>query len=219
MAKRAFDIVFSALGLVVAAPLLLLIGLWLRLEGDGPVFFRQERIGRSGRPFELVKFRTMVPEDGISDEIGVTMSGHPRVKRATGRFLRKTKLDELPQLLNVLWGDMSFVGPRPELARYVRFYPEQYREEVLSVRPGITDWAALRFSNEEAMLEGREDPEEFYVERILPTKVELYRDYLRNRSLWYDLGLILLTVMALLLPPIRKRLQFSAVERQMGSRK
>lgn len=208
MVKRGFDIVFSALGLLAVSPLLLLLGAWILLEGDGPVFFRQKRIGRYGRPFDLIKFRTMVPDDGRGGEIGVTMSGHPRVKRASGRFLRKTKLDELPQLWNVLRGDMSFVGPRPELERYTRLYPAGDREEVLSVRPGITDWAALRFSHEEEMMADCQDPEAFYVERILPAKVALYRAYVRNRSFWYDLGLILLTVFALLLPPVRERLRY-----------
>lgn len=211
MIKRLFDIIFAVLGLVVTSPVFLLVALWIWLEGDGPVFFRQQRIGRFGRPFDLIKFRTMVPDDGSGGDIGVTMSGHPRVKRLSGRLLRKTKLDELPQLWNVLRGEMSLVGPRPELERYVRLYPERDRDEVLSVRPGLTDWAALQFSDEEAMLEGRDDPEAFYVERILPAKVSLYRKYVRRQSFWYDIGLIALTVLALLLPPIRERLRYTAL--------
>lgn len=209
MAKRLFDIVFAVLGLIVTSPVFLLVGLWIWLEGDGPVFFCQQRIGRFGWPFDLIKFRTMVPDDSRGGDIGVTMSGHPRVTRLSGRLLRKTKLDELPQLWNVLRGEMSFVGPRPELERYVRFYPAHDRDEVLSVRPGLTDWAALQFSDEGAMLEGRDDPEAFYVERILPAKVSLYREYVRRQSFWYDIGLIVLTVLALLLPPVRERLRYT----------
>lgn len=209
MAKRLFDIVFSAMGLVITSPFFLLIAIWIKLEGDGPVFFRQQRVGLGGKSFALVKFRTMVPEAPGEGDIGVTMSGHPRVRRASGKFLRKTKLDELPQLMNVLRGDMSFVGPRPELEKYVEHYPEEDKRTVLSVRPGITDWAAIKFADEEAMMAGRQDPEQFYINSIMPEKVALYRQYVENRSFFYDVGLICLTVTTLLIPGLRKRFRYT----------
>jgi len=209
VAKRLFDITFALFGLLVSSPLFVVIVCWIGLERDGPVIFRQWRVGRYGEPFELFKFRTMVQEEPGENDVGVTMSGHPRIKRTSGRFLRKTKLDELPQLVNVLRGEMSFVGPRPEIERYVRHYSVEDRQQVLSVRPGITDMAAIRFSREEAMMAGQENAEQFYVESILPAKIALYREYVRKNSFLYDFALILLTVLVLLLPPLRRRLTYT----------
>jgi lipopolysaccharide/colanic/teichoic acid biosynthesis glycosyltransferase len=210
MMKRLFDILFSLFGLLISSPLFAIVGAWIWLEKDGPIIFKQRRVGQHGKVFGLLKFRTMVPEKPGDRDIGVTMSGHPRVKRASGKFLRKTKLDELPQLINVLRGDMSFVGPRPEIERYVQHYSDDDRAQVLSVRPGITDLTAIKFSNEEAMMAGQANPEEFYVQKILPAKVSMYRDYVRNHSFLKDIGLILLTVLVLLVPALRRKMTYQS---------
>lgn len=206
MIKRLFDVVSSAIGLLLSAPLLALICLWIWIEGNGPIFFCQRRIGLNEKPFSLIKFRTMVPETETSQDLGITVAGNSRVKRLSGHFLRKTKFDELPQLVNVLKGDMSIVGPRPEVERYVQLYPQEAKCRVLSVRPGLTDLAALRFSDEASVLAGQDDPEAFYIDQILPAKLQLYDEYIRRQAFWYDIGLILLTVCAILLPSLRRRL-------------
>lgn len=193
MAKRAFDLLLSALGLLLLAPVLLLIALWVKLDSPGPVFFRQERVGRFGRPFFIHKFRTMrVDNAGLQITVGVD----PRITRA-GRVLRAAKLDELPQLWDVLRGAMSLVGPRPEVPRYVALYPPQLREIVLSVRPGITDPASLSFRNESELLAAAADPEREYVEVVMPTKLRLAAAYVRRATLRSDLRVILATLGAL----------------------
>ncbi|MFY8117841.1 MAG: sugar transferase [Roseateles sp.] len=193
MAKRAFDLLLSALGLLLLAPVLLLIALWVKLDSPGPVFFRQERVGRFGRPFFIHKFRTMrVDNAGLQITVGVD----PRITRA-GRVLRASKLDELPQLWDVLRGAMSLVGPRPEVPRYVALYPPQLREIVLSVRPGITDPASLSFRNESELLAAAADPEREYVEVVMPTKLRLAAAYVRRATLRSDLRVILATLGAL----------------------
>ena len=180
LAKRAFDIAAAAVGLVVLAVPILLIALWVRLESPGPAFYRQVRVGRYGRDFRLFKFRTMVTDaDRIGDAL--TVGDDPRVTRA-GRFLRDTKLDELPQLFNVLRGEMSFVGPRPEVPEFVAHYSDQERNEVMSVRPGLTDEAAIVFRHESRLLAGQADAKRYYVESILPEKIRLYREYVRQRT-------------------------------------
>ena len=188
IAKRSYDIVFAALGLLILSPLLLLIALVVKLNDGGPVFFLQERAGRYGRLFWIWKFRTMVvgaEKRGPS----VTKAGDQRVT-AVGRILRKTKLDELPQLWNVLRGEMSFVGPRPEVPRYVaRYTPEQ--RQVLNLTPGVTDLATLEFRHEEELLQDVPDTEKFYVEYCLPRKVELNLEYNRHANLWQDTRIIL----------------------------
>ena len=191
MTKRLFDLVFATAGLIVLCPILLAIATWVRLDSPGPALFRQERIGRAGRPFTMLKFRTMraAPEAGAPL---LTAAADARVTLA-GRLLRRTKLDELPQLLNVVRGEMSLVGPRPEVARYVALYPADVRARVLSVRPGITDYAALLFRDESALL-GTDDPEAVYVSTILPRKLELYERYVAEQSLRTDLRLILRTI-------------------------
>lgn len=189
MAKRCFDVLCAALGLLLLAPLLLLIALWVKLDSPGPALFRQTRIGRHGVPFTIHKFRTMRAEPGKA----ITVGADPRITRA-GRWLRASKLDELPQLWDVLRGAMSLVGPRPELPRYVELYPKEMRERVLAVRPGVTDPASLAFSHEAELLAAAADPEREYREVILPAKLRLSADYAANANLGTDLQLILRTL-------------------------
>ncbi|RYG90251.1 MAG: sugar transferase [Alphaproteobacteria bacterium] len=189
MGKRLFDLICSALGLLLLAPLLLTIGVWIRLDSPGPALFRQTRIGRHGVPFNIHKFRTMRVEPGAA----ITVGQDPRITRS-GRWLRGSKLDELPQLWDVLRGAMSLVGPRPELPRYVEFFPAELRERVLSVRPGITDPASLAFSREAELLARAADPEREYRDVILPAKLRLSADYAAQASVATDLLLILRTL-------------------------
>jgi lipopolysaccharide/colanic/teichoic acid biosynthesis glycosyltransferase len=203
--KRVLDIVAAVLGLVVLAPLLAIIALAVRLDSSGPVLFRQTRVGRNGRPFEILKFRSM--HQASSPAVGaplLTTSTDPRITRI-GAVLRRTKLDELPQLLNVMVGDMSLVGPRPEVPRYVAAYSDEARSEILSVRPGITDEAAIEFRDESALLELSSDPERTYVEEILPRKVEHYRRYVRNRTLLGDLSILARTIWRVIRPSDLRR--------------
>ena len=189
--KCLFDMVFASVGLLVLAPAGLLIALLIKLSDGGPVFYRQTRIGQLGKPFRIWKFRSMVVN---ADKIGVqfTKDEDPRITRI-GRFLRKTKLDELPQLWNVLVGDMSFVGPRPEVSRYVdRYTPEQ--REILKYKPGITDMAPLLFRDEEALLRGTVDVEGFYLQYCLPKKIELNREHAERASLLRDIWIIMQTL-------------------------
>jgi lipopolysaccharide/colanic/teichoic acid biosynthesis glycosyltransferase len=191
-ARRALDVATAAAGLAVLGPVLVGIGALVRLTSPGPALFRQERVGRDGRPFEILKFRTMVA-GGQGPQ--VTRAGDARVTRV-GRLLRRTKLDELPQLVNVLRGDMSLVGPRPEVPRYVAMYtPEQRR--VLSVRPGITDWASIAYADEEAVLARYPDLERAYVEEVMPRKLALNLRYLERRGLATDLAILWQTARAL----------------------
>lgn len=194
MIKRGFDVLASLAGLVLLSPVLAVVALAIKLTSPGPVFFRQERVGRGFRRFEILKFRTMVPD---APKLGgqLTAGEDPRITRV-GRLLRKTKLDELPQLINVLKGDMSFVGPRPEVPRYVEIFRDDYRE-LLTVRPGITDLASLKYRDESEVLGRSSDPETTYVEQVLPEKIALGKQYLRRSSLWFDVGLIFKTLFRL----------------------
>ncbi|GAB3465630.1 O-antigen biosynthesis protein WlbG [Massilia terrae] len=194
MSKRLFDLVAAALGLIVLAPLFLAIAAWVKLDSRGPVFYRQQRVGRGGTLFSIVKFRTMFQRPADAREL--TVGRDPRITRA-GHFLRHYKLDELPQLLNVLHGTMSLVGPRPEVPRYVACYPPEVRALVLSVAPGITDWASILYKEENSILGRATDPERVYIETILPTKLDYYVRYVRERSLWLDLRIIWRTLAAL----------------------
>jgi lipopolysaccharide/colanic/teichoic acid biosynthesis glycosyltransferase len=193
--KRALDVTAAAAGLVVLGPALVGIAALVKLTSPGPAIFRQERVGRDGRPFEILKFRTMTADaPGRGPEI--TRAGDARVT-PVGRLLRRTKLDELPQLLNVLRGEMSLVGPRPEVPRYVaRYSPEQRR--VLSVRPGITDWASLAYLDEEDLLAAQADLEHGYVHEIMPRKLALNLEYLERRGFWSDIGILWQTARTLL---------------------
>ncbi len=195
--KRALDVVLVSVGLVLLAPVLLLVALAIKLEGKGPVLFKQERVGRGFRGFRLFKFRTMVV-DAERLGPGLTVQNDSRVTRL-GRFLRNSKLDELPQLFNVLRGEMSLVGPRPELARYVNLFSREYRE-ILRVRPGITDLASVTYRRESALLDAPEDAESTYVKTILPEKLRLSRLGVERTSVLHDLGLILETLLVLVYP-------------------
>ncbi len=195
MAKRAFDLACAALGLLLLAPLLLGIALWIKLDSRGPVFFRQQRVGRRGVPFLIHKFRTMVA-DAPALGAPITVGADPRITRA-GRALRRSKLDELPQLIDVLAGSMSLVGPRPELPRYVAMYPAALRDKVLSVRPGITDPASLEYRDESALLARAADPERAYVDEVMPAKLRRAAQYVDQMSLRNDVRLIGATLRAL----------------------
>ena len=195
MAKRLFDILCAGVGLLLLSPLLLAVAAWVKLDSRGPVMFRQERVGRFGRTFRIHKFRTMrVDAPKLGPQI--TIGDDARITRS-GRWLRASKVDELPQLWDVLRGAMSLVGPRPEVPRYVALYPEEQRALVLSVRPGITDPASLSFRNESELLAQAEDPEREYVEVVMPMKLRLAADYVRNASLGGDIRLILATLGAI----------------------
>jgi len=195
MAKRLFDIVCAGIGLLLLSPLLLAVAVWIKLDSPGPVMFRQERVGRFGASFRIHKFRTMrVDAPRLGPQI--TIGDDARITRS-GRWLRASKVDELPQLWDVLRGAMSLVGPRPEVPRYVALYPAELRELVLSVRPGITDPASLSFRNESELLARAEDPEREYVEVVMPMKLRLAADYVRNASLGGDIRLILATLGAI----------------------
>lgn len=195
MAKRLFDLLLSSLGLVLLAPLLLALALWIKLDSRGPVLFRQERVGRFGRPFLIHKFRTMAV-DAPTRGPQITIGADPRITGA-GRFLRRSKLDELPQLWDVLRGAMSLVGPRPEVPRYVALYPDAQRRLLLSVRPGITDLASLQYRDESEQLAGSADPERTYVDVVMPAKLALSTRYVQEASFGGDLRLILATVASL----------------------
>ena len=194
-AKRAMDIVVSAAALCVLWPVLALIALAIVVDDPGPVFYRQVRVGRGGRPFRIFKFRTMVV-DADRKGLSITVGRDSRITRV-GALLRKTKLDELAQLLNVLCGQMSFVGPRPEVPRYVELYTP-YQRQVLLVRPGITDYASIAYRNENDLLAGAKDPERMYIETVMPDKIELNMKYLREISPLADVRLILKTIIAVI---------------------
>ena len=188
MFKRSFDVVAAAFGLVLFGLPMLLVALWIRLDSPGPVFFRQERVGRHGKLFRIHKFRTMTVD---AEQRGpqLTVGADARVTRA-GRVLRANRLDELPQFLDVLAGDMSLVGPRPDVPRYVERWPAELRARVLAVRPGITDPASLTFRDEATLLARAADPEREYLDVILPRKLALAADYADHASLWTDLAVI-----------------------------
>jgi lipopolysaccharide/colanic/teichoic acid biosynthesis glycosyltransferase len=195
MPKRIFDLVFSALALLLLAPVFALIALAIRWDTPGPVFFRQDRVGRGGRPFRIRKFRTMVV-DAPALGPAITIGQDPRITRV-GAWLRRTKLDELPQLMDVLQGHMSLVGPRPEVPQYVALYPPELRERVLAVRPGITDPVSLKLADEARVLAASADPERTYREELLPAKLREAVAYAEQASLWSDLRIIWATARVL----------------------
>lgn len=191
MTKRLLDLVVSAVGLVILAPFFLLFAAAIRIDSHGPVFYLQERVGKGGSLFRLFKFRTM--RVGADKATAITVGQRdPRIT-SVGFFLRRFKLDELPQLINVLKGEMSLVGPRPELKRFVDLYQGEQRQ-VIQVMPGITDYASLEFRNENELLEGKPDPVDFYVKEIMPRKLELNLKYVKEQSLWTDVKIIVLTI-------------------------
>ncbi|HET8871350.1 MAG TPA: sugar transferase [Aquabacterium sp.] len=195
MGKRLFDVLMSTLGLLVLAPCLMLIALAIKLDSSGPVFFRQERVGRYGKPFRIHKFRTM-RHDPAGRGLQITVGADQRITRV-GAVLRQTKLDELPQLIDVWVGSMSLVGPRPEVPRYVAHYPEDLKRKILSVRPGITDIASIEYRDESAVLARARDPEQAYVTEVMPHKLALAASYVDQASVWLDIKLIIRTIWAI----------------------
>lgn len=191
--KRLFDVICAALGLIVLSPLLLVVSLLVGITSPGGVFFRQERIGKDGKPFRIFKFRSMRKDNA---GLKITTGNDSRIT-PVGRFLRKSKIDELPQLINVLVGDMSFVGPRPEVADYVDLYTP-YQRQVLQVRPGITGIASIRFRNENDLLTASDDPNRTYIEEIMPRKIRLDLEYIPHASVPYDIKLIFQTLGAVI---------------------
>ncbi|CAH0135160.1 UDP-N-acetylgalactosamine-undecaprenyl-phosphate N-acetylgalactosaminephosphotransferase [Pedobacter sp. Bi27] len=189
--KRIFDVVFAILCLVLFSPLLILIAILIKLDSKGPVIFKQIRVGRNMKDFHLAKFRTMYVIQGNNSLLTIGNRDN-RITRI-GYWLRKYKLDELPQLLNVLKGQMSFVGPRPEVRKYVNLYNEEQRY-VLSVKPGITDWASVEFCNENELLKHAEDPETYYIERIIPAKIKQNMRYIKHNDILTDFKIIWLTI-------------------------
>lgn len=193
--KRLFDILASFIGLIIISPIFLILGIWIKLDSKGPVFYKQVRVGRGNKDFFLYKFRSMRVG---ADKAGlITVGGRdPRVTRS-GYYIRKYKLDEFPQLINVLKGDMSLVGPRPEVRKYVEMYtPEQMH--VLDVRPGITDLASIRYRNENELLEKAEDPDKYYIEVIMQDKLRINLEYVKEHSFLYDIKLIFGTFWAII---------------------
>lgn len=188
--KRALDIAAALAGVLLLAPLFAAVALLIKLDSPGPVFFKQQRMGRRFKPFWIYKFRTMRADaQGVSP---LTVGADPRITRA-GRLLRRSKIDELPQLFNILKGDMTLVGPRPEVPRYVEAFHRDY-EEILSMRPGLTDLASLKYRDEAALLGRSANPEEEYVRNVLPDKIRLAKEYIRRSSIGFDLNLILKTL-------------------------
>lgn len=191
MIKRAFDILSSGLGLTLLSPLFLILAIWIKLDSKGPVFYKQIRAGRLNKDFTLLKFRSM--RTGSDKKGLITIGGRdPRVTKS-GYYIRKYKLDELPQLINVFLGDMSLVGPRPEVRHYVDMYNEE-QLIVLTIRPGITDMASIRYRNENELLESVDNPEQYYREVIMQDKLRINMEYVEKASFWFDIKLILSTV-------------------------
>lgn len=197
-AKRIFDLIFTVPGLIVLLPFFVLIALWIKLDSKGPVFYLQERVGRYGETFKIYKFRTMVKN---ADKIGgaITIGDDPRITKV-GRFLRKYKIDELPQLINVLKGEMSLVGPRPEVIKYVNLYTSE-QKEVLNLMPGITDPASIKYRNENILLaasrdtyEASYDPEQVYIQEIMPDKIRINLEYASRATIFTDFKVIVKTI-------------------------
>jgi len=189
---RFFDFILSLVGLVVLAPIFIVLAIWIKIDSKGPVFYKQVRVGQNGIDFGLFKFRSMVVD---ADKKGlITVGGRdPRITRS-GYFIRKYKLDELPQLINVLLGDMSLVGPRPEVRKYVELYTDE-QQKVLSVKPGITDYASIEYMDENEILGKSNDPEKTYIEEIMPEKIKYNMKYINNKNLFEYFKIILLTVL------------------------
>lgn len=189
--KRLCDIVLSALGLIIFCPLFLVLSIWVALDSTGGVFYRQTRVGRGGRDFKLLKFRSM--RIGADKKGLITIGDKDARITKSGYYIRKYKFDELPQLINVLKGDMSFVGPRPEVRKYVDLYTAE-QLCVLNVRPGITDPASIQYSNENELLEKAENPEQYYIDTVMPDKLRINLEYLEKRTLWSDFKVIIKTI-------------------------
>ena len=188
--KRLFDIVASGIGLVLLGPLFLVLAIWIKMDSKGPVFYRQVRVGKNNKNFRILKFRSM--HVGADKGSLVTIGGRDSRITRSGYYIRKYKFDEIPQLINVLIGDMSLVGPRPEVRYYVNYWTSE-QMHVLDVRPGITDPASIKFRNENELMEKAEAPEDYYINVIMQEKIKLYLEYVENASFWYDIKLIFLT--------------------------
>ena len=195
MLKRSFDLISSLSGLILLSPILLIMAVLIKLDSSGPVLFRQVRVGRHATPFRIHKFRTMVT-DAEKRGLQITVGTDVRVTRV-GMFLRYYKLDELPQLIDVLIGNMSLVGPRPEVPKYVDYWPDDVRDLILSVRPGITDRASIEFRSENEILAKADDPHLAYLNEVLPIKLGYYVDYVKNQSLVSDVRIIVDTLLAI----------------------
>lgn len=196
MIKRIFDLVFSFFGALLLSPLLIGIAIWIKSDSTGPIFFIQKRVGLKGRSIGVYKFRTMVV-DAESKGLKITVGRDSRITKS-GLFLRQYKLDELAQLFNVLNGTMSLVGPRPEVQEYIDLYPDSIKEIILSVRPGITDFASIEFRDESRMLETSEDPNKTYIEEVLPIKQQYCLKYIKESNIFLDFKLIFKTVLAII---------------------
>lgn len=188
--KRLFDIVASGIGLVLLSPLFLVLAIWIKMDSKGPVFYRQVRVGKNNKNFRILKFRSM--HVGADKGSLVTIGGHDSRITRSGYYIRKYKFDEIPQLINVFIGDMSLVGPRPEVRYYVNYWTSE-QMHVLDVRPGITDPASIKFRNENELMEKAEAPEDYYINVIMQEKIKLYLEYVENASFWYDIKLIFMT--------------------------
>lgn len=192
--KRIFDLVSSGIGIILLSPLLLVIALCIKLDSKGPIIFKQVRVTQFGREFKIFKFRTMKVNSESQGQL--TVGKDSRITKV-GNILRKTKLDELTQLFNVFWGDMSLVGPRPEVPKYVALYTEEQRE-ILKVKAGITDYASIYFSDENELLEGKKNPEQYYIDEIMPKKIEMNKKYIQEISVITDIKIIFLTILKIL---------------------
>jgi len=195
MIKRIFDLIFSLLGLIILLPIFILVMILIKLTSKGPVFYKQVRVGKNNKDFKIFKFRTMKVD---ADKLGLLTVGgkDPRITKI-GYYLRKYKIDELPQLINVLIGNMSFVGPRPEVRKYVDLYSEK-QKEIFSVKPGITDLASIEFRNENEILAQQKDPNQYYIDVIIPKKLDININYIRQRNLLKDIGVIFKTFLIIL---------------------
>lgn len=192
IAKRTFDLFFSLIGIIITIPILILVSIMIKLTSKGTIIFKQERVGKNKKIFYIYKFRTMTDCDDRASDRQVTVINDQRITRI-GRILRKYKIDELPQLYNVLKGDMSFVGPRPEVKKYVKFYEEEY-DEILKIKPGITDLASIEYIDENTIISKYSDPEKIYIEEVLPKKLMLNKRYIEEMSIKNDILLILKTI-------------------------
>ncbi len=194
--KRLFDITLSLTGIILCIPVLIILTFLIKLDSKGPVFYRQERIGLHLKKFFVMKFRTM--HTGADKNGLLTIGNHDKRITKIGYWLRKYKIDELPQLFNILKGEMSFVGPRPEVEKYVEFY-NAVQKRVLTVKPGITDWASIQFIDENQLLENTDDPEQYYITKILPIKIAQNLKYIDNNNVWIDLKIISFTLRSIII--------------------
>ncbi|WP_236637479.1 sugar transferase [Photorhabdus australis] len=189
--KRIFDLISSSIGLIILSPILIAIAIWIKIDSKGPIFFRQKRVGQYNQNFYIHKFRSMTTE---SEQKGQLTIGHDLRITKSGKFIRKYKLDELAQLIDVIQGRMSLVGPRPEVPQFMHKYPDDIRNKILSVKPGITDLASIEMIDENQILSQYKDPHQAYIDIIMPIKAKYYLEYLDNQSFFYDLKIIFKTI-------------------------